>query len=85
MDMRTWNIEMGILTGNNMLKNTKGYINEDYPREIMDQRKQLVKHMKDAREKGYRADIHYGKLQINSDLWELEQMERNRDNRNDLK
>lgn len=57
-----------------MLKGTKIYINEDCPKEIIEQRKQLIKHMKNATEKGYM--LHYNKLFINEQLWSLEQLER---------
>lgn len=51
LQMNTWGEKLGILEGAKHLKDTKVCINEDYPKKIIELRIELVKHMKDAREK----------------------------------
>ena len=52
LELRIWNQKMEILRRKNKLKGTAIYINEDFPKEVLDQRRELVKHMKAEREQG---------------------------------
>ena len=53
MEVRTTNMKMEILRKKNKLRGTETYVNEDYTKEVQKQRKDLVKFMKIAREKGH--------------------------------
>lgn len=58
-----------ILQSTKNLKGTKIWINEDYPRDVRVERKMLVHQMKEARNKGCRAQIRYNKLIINDEVY----------------
>ena len=55
---------MKILRRKNKLKGTKIYINKDFPKEVLDQRRELVKYMKAAKERGQNANLAYNKLKV---------------------
>lgn len=75
LKVKTWDKKLDILKGRNRLKGTNIYINEDFPKEIMEQRKQLLKYSKVARDKGCRTKIIYNKLYINDKLYTLSELE----------
>jgi hypothetical protein len=56
-----------ILKNTRKLKNTNIWIDEDYPKEIQEVRRRLIPEMKEARSKGYRAQIRYDKLILNKE------------------
>lgn len=58
---RIKNVEpkMKVLRGKNKLKVTEIYINQDFPREILNQRRELIKHMRTARQQEYKAILIY--------------------------
>ncbi|GLV46102.1 hypothetical protein CBL_10762 [Carabus blaptoides fortunei] len=57
------------------LKGTEIYINEDFPKEIQNQRRELIKYMKTARTQGHEVTLLYNKLKINDKIYTLEQFE----------
>lgn len=63
-----------ILKGGHNLKGSNVYINEDYSKEIQTQRRELIYHMKKAREQGNNAKINYNKLTINGEVYTIEQV-----------
>lgn len=64
--------KMEILKNAKNLKGSKIWINEDYPKEIQEERKQLIPRMKEARQKGCMAQIKYNKLVINNEIFGAE-------------
>lgn len=56
------------------LKNTKVWITDDYPKTILEERKELLKYMIKAREEGCRANITYNKVIINGESYTVEQI-----------
>ncbi|GLV41713.1 hypothetical protein CBL_20466 [Carabus blaptoides fortunei] len=59
----------------NKLKRTEIYINGDFPKEIQNQRRELIKYMKTARAQGHEVTLLYNKLKINDEIYTLEQLE----------
>lgn len=51
------------------LKGTDIWIDQDYPKEILEQRKELIPKLKEAREKGNKATLKYNKLIINGKVY----------------
>jgi len=74
LELRTWNQKMEILRRKNKLKGTEIYINEDFPKEVLDQRRELVKYMKAARERGQNANLAYNKLKVDGSIYTLDQL-----------
>ena len=74
MEVRTMNMKMEILRKKNKLRGTEIYINEDYPKEVQKQRRDLVKFMRTAREQGHEATLIYNKLRISGRIYTLEQL-----------
>ena len=74
LELRTWNQKMEILRGKNKLKGTEIYISEDFPKEVLDQRRELVKYMKAARERGQNANLAYNKLKVDGSIYTLDQL-----------
>ncbi|GLV44750.1 hypothetical protein CBL_05217 [Carabus blaptoides fortunei] len=75
MEVRTVNQKMEILKAKNKLQGTEIYINEDFPKEIQNQRRELIKYMKTARAQGHEVTLLYKKLKINDKIYTLEQLE----------
>ena len=50
------------------------YVDEDHIKEVQKQRKDLVKFMKIARERGHGATLMYNNLKINGIMYTLEQL-----------
>lgn len=65
-----------IIRSTRNLRGTKWSISEDYPKEVQIQRKQLLKHMKMARNKGHRALVIYDKVVIDGEQYTLDDIER---------
>lgn len=72
----TFNKKQEVLKNATKLKGSDIWINEDYPREIQEERRKLFPKLKQAREKGYRAHIRYNKLIIDNKASESEDMRR---------
>lgn len=58
-----------ILKKAKLLKGTDVWIDEDYPKEVQEERRRLIPQMKEAREKGYRAQVRYNKLIVNGEIY----------------
>lgn len=70
------NVRMGILKKTRNLKGTSIGIDEDYPKNIQEERKSLIPHMKEARNRGYRAFLRYNKLIVDNKVYRMEDLER---------
>lgn len=64
-----YNKKIEILKNSNKLKETEIWIDEDYPKEVQEERKQLIPIMKVAREQGQKAQLRYNKLLINNEIY----------------
>lgn len=64
-----FNKKIEILKNSNNLKGTEIWIDEDYPKEVQEERRQLIPIMKTAREQGQKAQLRYNKLIINNELY----------------
>lgn len=60
----TLGIKINILNQKRLLNDTRYYINEDYPKYILEKRRQLQKQAIQEREKGNKVVIKYDKLVI---------------------
>ncbi|VEN42895.1 unnamed protein product, partial [Callosobruchus maculatus] len=58
-----------ILKNTRNLKGTNVWIDEDYPKEVREDRRKLIPELKEARNRGYRATLRYNKLVINGDIY----------------
>uniref|UniRef100_A0A6P7GU55 Uncharacterized protein LOC114346507 isoform X1 n=1 Tax=Diabrotica virgifera virgifera TaxID=50390 RepID=A0A6P7GU55_DIAVI len=74
IELTDWNKKREIIKATHKLKGTNIFIDEDYPKEIQIQRGMLRKQMKEAREKGYKANIVYNKLYINDEIYTAESL-----------
>lgn len=63
------NKKVQILQNARKLKGTDIWIDEDYTKEVVEERKMLIPHMKEARNKGHRAQLKYNKLIINDEIY----------------
>lgn len=62
--LTTLGIKINILKNKKKLDNTPLYIKEDFPREILEERKKLSAQLKEERDKGHKAFLKYDKLII---------------------
>lgn len=74
-----------ILNNTTKLKGTNIWIDEDYTKETMEERKRLIPIMKEAREQGHRAYLKHNKLVIDNEVYETkgegeEKSEKEREN-----
>lgn len=60
----TLGLKISILKQKRLLKDTQYYLNEDYPKHILEKRKELQEEAKREREKGNKVTIKYDKLVI---------------------
>ncbi|XP_045496026.1 uncharacterized protein LOC123694598 [Colias croceus] len=60
----TLGLKINILKQKNLLKDTQYYLKEDYPKYILEKRKELQKEANKEREKGNRVTIKYDKLVV---------------------
>ena len=74
MEVRTMIMKMQILRKKSKLR-TEIFVNEDYTKEVQKQRKDLVKFMKIAKERGHEATLMYNNLKINGRMYTLEQFD----------
>ncbi|CAH1101650.1 unnamed protein product [Psylliodes chrysocephalus] len=58
-----------ILQKTRSLKGTNILIDENYPKEVQEERRKLIIKMKEARNKGHKAQLRYNKLIINDELY----------------
>lgn len=63
-----------VMNNKKNLKNARVWIADDYPKTILEERKELLKHMKKAREEGCRANIIYNKVIIDGESYTVEQI-----------
>lgn len=68
-----------VLKNAKKLKGTDIWIDEDYPREVQEERRRLMPRMKEARENGCKAIVKYNKLIINGEVHTAEQLEEGRE------
>lgn len=69
-----------ILRNSKGLKGSKIWLDEDYTKEVQEERKILIPQLKEAREKGNKAQLKYNKLIINNVIYEskdFKNMEKN--------
>lgn len=67
--MRKYSKKTEILKQAKNLKGTTIGINEDYPKEVQEERKKLIPIMKESRAKGQKAFIKYNKLIIDNEIY----------------
>lgn len=65
-----------ILRNTKALKGSDIWIDEDYPKQVQEERRRLIPHMKEARERGYRARLRYNKLIVNGVIYRADKMEK---------
>lgn len=68
-----------VLKAAKKLKGSDIWISEDYSKQVQEQRKLLVPHMKEARTKGNKAILRHNKLIINDESYTIEQIEKQTD------
>lgn len=61
-----------ILKQTKTLRGTDIWIEEDYTKEVQEERKLLIPHLKEARQKGYNARLRYNKLIINKEVFTIQ-------------
>ncbi|CAH1107522.1 unnamed protein product [Psylliodes chrysocephalus] len=66
-----------ILQKTRSLKGTNIWIDEDYPKEVQEERRKLIIKMKEARNKGHKAQLRYNKLIINDELYREKDTDQN--------
>ena len=66
--------KLEIMRKTNNLKGTKIWVEEDYTKEIQRERKELIPHLKEAREKGYSAKLRYNKLIVNNEIYTAQEL-----------
>lgn len=64
-----------ILKNAKQLKGTEIWIDEDFPKNIQEERRTLIPQLKSARNKGYRAELKYNKLIIDGEIYGAEKGE----------
>lgn len=64
-----------ILKQTKALRGTDIWIEEDYPKEILKERKSLIPHLKEARQKGYNVKLRYNKLIVNNEIFTIKELE----------
>lgn len=72
VELSSGNKKMEILRLSKNLKNTGWSINEDFPKEIQAQRKELLEQMKKARNEGHKATVKYNKLIVDGKDYSVE-------------
>ncbi|KAL3286045.1 hypothetical protein HHI36_000558 [Cryptolaemus montrouzieri] len=81
MELSKWNKKLEILKAAIILKGTKIYIKEDYPKSFLKQKKMVFKYMIEARKAGDIKHMKYDSLAINGEIFTLEQLEKNNENK----
>ncbi|KAK4884836.1 hypothetical protein RN001_001107 [Aquatica leii] len=74
--------KMNILKNAKTLRGTDIWIDEDYPKEVQEERRRLIPYMKEARNKGYKALIRYDKLIINNETYRTKDLEKDEEHEN---
>lgn len=72
LKLTTANKKMEILRETKRLKGSEIWIDEDYPKDILEERKLLIPKLKEARNKGHRAQLRYNKLIINGEVCDID-------------
>lgn len=68
--------KMKILRSARKLKGTDIWVDEDYPKNIQEERRELIQKMKEARNKGETAILRYNKLIINNEIYKKQRKEK---------
>lgn len=74
LKLNTGNKRTEILSKSKVLKGTDIWLDEDYSKEILEERKLLIPHMKEARKKGCRAYLRYNKLIVNNEVFQCKDL-----------
>lgn len=74
IEIDNWNNKIDILKATRLLKGTKIVIEEDYTKETLLERKQLLPYMIEARQKGQRAFLNHNKLKINGRNYTIQEI-----------
>lgn len=64
-----------ILKHSNKLKGSNVAIDEYYPKEILEEGKALIPHLKETRQRGRKANIKYNKLIIDHEINQIADLE----------
>lgn len=75
LKLTTQNKKAEILGKTRALKGTNIWLEEDYTKEIIEERKKLIPHLKEARKEGHKAVLKYNKLIINDTVYEAKKLE----------
>lgn len=70
--LNKYNKKIEVLKQAKNLKNSEIWINEDFTKEVQEERRKLVPIMKEARRKGQKAILRYDKLIINNELYDID-------------
>lgn len=73
--LTTLGMKINILKNKKKLNDTPYYIKEDFPREVIEERKKLSAQLKEERDKGRKAFLKYNKLIIIPDEQENQQLQ----------
>lgn len=71
LKVTTTNRKREILKKAKGLKGSDIWIDEDYPKEIQEERKLLIPKLKEARSKGHKAQLKYNKLIIDNKVYDI--------------
>ncbi|CAG9832741.1 unnamed protein product [Diabrotica balteata] len=75
LEMKKEATRMEILKAAKNLRGTKIYVNEDFPKKTLQERKHLLQHIKMVRQEGHIAALKYNKLRINGEPFSRKQLE----------
>jgi len=74
IEVRSWNKKIEIFNATKKLRGTKIYFEEDFSKEIIKQRKELIVFMKQYRKEGHHAILKYNNLLINGQKFSLDNL-----------
>lgn len=72
VETKNWNKKIEIMKATSKLKGTKIFLSDDYPKDIQNQRKILIQHMKEAKDQGHRVKLNYNTLIIDGRIYTAE-------------
>ncbi|CAH1105655.1 unnamed protein product [Psylliodes chrysocephalus] len=75
--MKHFDVNLPNVEKTRSLKGTNIWIDEDYPKEVQEERRKLVIKMKETRNKGYKAQLRYNKLIIIDELYREKDTDQN--------
>lgn len=74
LKLTTGNKKIEILRKSKDLKGTNIWLEDDYTKEVLAERKWLIPQMKEARNKGYKAYLKYNKLVVNDEIYGIDDL-----------